>query len=152
MSTSNEIQAPNKQIQLSFIAAARKAKNILVVEGENALELISLLLSSSSNALITLISTNADLYEKARAEFEKYDVLPRLSCYTANVHEILPWIEDKFDLILLNTPLSEEMVEEKLIDGGMVIVNKTVANDVDLCCFDQMVMENVENYLMFEKK
>lgn len=145
-----DLDTKNVNMELCFVASAFKPKSILTVELTRPNDIVSLVLNADENALITSTDCDSQTYENVRAEFEKYDILPRLNFYTGEPEEILPWIEGKFDLIVLFAPVDEELLEALLADGGKVVIEKSIFGKCDTCCFQQTSLENVKNYYIFE--
>lgn len=140
----------NVDMDLAFVASAFKPKKILTIELSNTNNVVSLVLNGDKNARVTVIDHQTQTYENMREAFEKYDILPRLDFYIGEPEEILPWIEGKFDLIVLRAPVEEELLESLLADGGHVAIEKSILGECDTCCFEQMQLENVKNYCIFK--
>ncbi len=146
-----DMDTANVNMELSFVASAYKPKSILTVELTRANDIVSLVLNADTNALITSTDCDIQTYQNVREAFENYDILPRLNFYTGEPEEILPWIEGKFDLVVLCAPVDEELLESLLADGGKVVIEKSILGECDLCCFKQTSLENVKNYYIFEQ-
>lgn len=145
-----EMNTAGINMELSFLSSECKPKNILTVEITNPNDIVSLVLNGDDNALITATDCDSATYENVREAFEKYDILPRLNFYTGEPEEILPWIEGKFDLIVLAAPVEEELLEALLADGGKVAIERSILGECDMCCFEQTSIENVNNYYLFK--
>lgn len=145
-----DMDMANVNMELSFVASAYKPKSILTVELTRANDIVSLVLNADTNALITSTDCDIQTYQNVRDAFENYDILPRLNFYTGEPEEILPWIEGKFDLIVLAAPVEEELLEALLADGGKVAIERSILGDCDMRCFEQISIENVKNYYIFQ--
>lgn len=144
------LNTQNVDMDFAFVSSAFKPKKILAVEMSNSNGVVSLVLNGDKNARVTATHNQSEIYENMRDAFEKYDILPRLDFYIGAPEEILPWIEGKFDLIVLHAPVDEELLESLLADGGHVAIEKSILGECDTCCFEQMSLENVKNYYIFK--
>ena len=145
-----DMNTQNVDMELAFVASAFKPKTILAVEETSTNNAISLLLNGDQNSRIMVTDCQTQTYENMREAFEKYDVLPRLDFYVGEPEEVLPWIEGKFDLIVLHSPVDEELLESLLADGGHVAIERNILGECDTCCFEQTPLENVKNYYIFK--
>lgn len=145
-----DMNTQNVDMELAFVASAFKPKTILAIEETSTNNAISLLLNGDQNSRIMVTDCQTQTYENMREAFEKYDVLPRLDFYVGEPEEVLPWIEGKFDLIVLHAPVDEELLESLLADGGHVAIERNILGECDTCCFEQTPLENVKNYYIFK--
>ncbi|MEG1499478.1 MAG: O-methyltransferase [Clostridia bacterium] len=63
-----------------------------------------MLLNSGDNSILTTIEKDEKSFQKARENFKAFNIEPRVLGYLGDAKDILPWLEDEYDLIFLDGP------------------------------------------------
>ena len=82
----------------------KKPKNILEIGTAVGYSGLVMLLGSGDDSMLTTIEINEKLFLKAKHNFQAYDIEPRTKQYLGDAAEILPWLDEKYDLIFLDGP------------------------------------------------
>lgn len=142
-----DMNTENVSMELSFVSAQLKPKSILVLGDMSSNDMISLLLNADNSSLITVVGGGD--YEEAKSAFEKYDIVPRLSFYSGEVEEIVPWIEEKFDLVVVAKNLDLEMIKSNISTDGHLCIEAGVG-EFKTSSMTQVEIENVKSYKVYK--
>lgn len=125
---SNHIYIVKRQVEQFLITMIKILKPKKILELGTAIGYSALLFHKFSGASVTTIERNQEVYETAKENIEKKGAKEHISCLLGEVDEILPKIDEKFDLIFIDAAKShyksyfDECIK-KLSQGGIIITD-----------------------------
>ena len=111
---------------LSMISKLIKPKNILEIGTYTGYSALCLMEGILKDGKLHTIDINEELFDLQRKYFDKSGFGDQITQHTGNALEIIPIIEDKFDLVFIdadksNYPNYLELILPKMNTGGVIL-------------------------------
>jgi predicted O-methyltransferase YrrM len=111
---------------LSMISKLVQPKNILEIGTFTGYSALSLAEGISTNGTLFTIDKNEELFDLQEKYFQKSDYKNQIKQYIGNALEIIPTIEEKFDLVFIDADKSNysnyfHLIIDKMNAGGIIL-------------------------------
>lgn len=111
---------------LSMISKLIQPKNILEIGTYTGYSALCMAEGMISEGTLHTIDRNEELYDLQRKYFDKSNYGSQIKQYVGNALEIIPTIEDKFDLVFIDADKSNysnyfNLIIEKMNKGGVIL-------------------------------
>ena len=116
---------------LSFLSKLQSPRRILEIGTFTGYATLCLAEGLSKDGIIYTIDINEELEERVRKYFEQSDVSNKINYHIGNALEIIPQIEETFDLIFIDADKKSnakyyDLVFDRLRSGGIIIVDNVL--------------------------
>lgn len=111
---------------LSMISKLIRPKNVLEIGTYTGYSALSIAEGLAENGVIHTIDKNEELYSLQSKYFEKSGYQDQIQQYVGNALEIIPTIEDRFDLVFIDADKSNyinyfNLIIDKMNPGGVIL-------------------------------
>lgn len=142
---------------LRVLIRIKKPRNILEVGTAIGYSAIVMAEAMGKVGNITTIERREDMLNIAKKNFEEYGLSDRISIMLGDAHDVLPKIDEKFDLIFLDAAKSKYMdflpyCVDNLSQGGIIISDNVlykgmIANDELVVRRQKTIVRRMREYL-----
>ncbi len=118
-------------MMLRFITRLLKPQNVLEIGTYTGYSAICFALELSENGMVHTIEINDELEKFSQEYFQKADVAPKITQHIGNALEIIPSLNESFDLVFIDGEKEEyidyyELCLKKLKPGGIIIADNVL--------------------------
>ncbi|WP_139956900.1 O-methyltransferase [Flavicella sediminum] len=111
---------------LSMVSKLIQPKNILEVGTYTGYSALCMAEGMSSHGKLHTIDRNEELYDLQRKYFDKSEYGPQIVQYVGNALEIIPAIDEKFDLVFIDADKANysnyfDLIIGKMNSGGVIL-------------------------------
>ncbi|MFC2108986.1 O-methyltransferase [Bacteroidota bacterium] len=111
---------------LSMISKLIRPKNILEIGTYTGYSALCMAEGMADNGKLHTIDKNEELYDLQRKYFDKSDFGNQIVQYVGNALEIIPTLEEKFDLVFIDADKANysnyfDLIIDKMNSGGVIL-------------------------------